>query len=58
MATPKELAYEKRGNILTKNLQNRHFEAYYCKTKEQALEKALELIPKDASVGWGGAMSA
>ena len=58
MATPKELAYEKRGNVLIKNLENRHFEAYYCKTKEDALQKALELIPEGASVGWGGAMSA
>ena len=58
MATPKELAYEKRGNILVKNLENRHFEAYYCKTKEDALQKALEWIPEGARVGWGGAMSA
>ena len=58
MATPKELYYEKRGNMLVKQLQQRHFEAYYCKTKEEALQKALELIPEGASVGWGGAMSA
>lgn len=57
MATPRELYYEKRGQILVKNLQSRHFEAYYCADKEQALEKALELIPEGASVGWGGAMS-
>ena len=57
MATPKELYYEKRGHILVKNLQSRHFEAYYCTDKAQALEKALELIPEGASVGWGGAMS-
>ena len=57
MATPKELYYEKRGNILVKNLKSRHFDAYYCATKEDALEKALELIPEGASIGWGGAMS-
>lgn len=57
MATPKELYYEKRGNILVKNLKSRHFDAYYCATKEEALKKALELIPEGASVGWGGAMS-
>ena len=50
--------YEKRGEILVKNLRNRHFDAYYCASKEEALEKALELIPKGASVGWGGVMSA
>lgn len=58
VATPRELYYEKRGNILVKNLQSRHFEAYYCPNKEEALKKALELIPEGASVGWGGAMSA
>lgn len=57
MATPMEKYYEKRGNILVKNLQSRHFEAYYCANKEEALAKALELIPEGASVGWGGAMS-
>ena len=58
MATPKEQYYEKRGNILVKNLRSRHFDAYYCANKEEALKKALELIPDGASVGWGGAMSA
>lgn len=58
MDSIKELYYEKRGNILVKQLQQRHFDAYYCKNKEEALKKALELIPEGASVGWGGAMSA
>lgn len=50
--------YEKRGQILVKNLKKRHFDAYYCATKEEALAKALELIPEGATVGWGGVMSA
>ena len=57
MATPKQLYYEKRGKILVKNLQSRHFDAYYCADKAEALKKVLELIPEGASVGWGGAMS-
>ena len=57
MATPKQMYYEKRAKILVKNLQSRHFDAYYCADKEEALKKALELIPEGASVGWGGAMS-
>ena len=57
MATMKELYYEKRGQVLVKNLQSRHFEAYYCANKEEALKKALELIPEGSSVGWGGAQS-
>ena len=58
MTTPKEMYYEKRGAVLVKNLKNRHFDAYYCATREEALKKALELIPEGATVGWGGAMSA
>jgi len=58
MADPKQKYYEKRGQILVKNLRSRHFDAYYCADKAEALEKALELIPKGATVGWGGAMSA
>ena len=58
MSTPKELYYAKRAALLVINLQSRHFDAYYCENKAQALEKALELIPQGASVGWGGAMSA
>lgn len=58
MADPKQKYYEKRAQVLIKNLQSRHFEAYYCPDAASALEKALELIPKGACVGWGGATSA
>lgn len=58
MGTPKEMYYEKRGQILVKNLKSRHFDAYYCATKEDALKKALELIPEGSLVGWGGATTA
>lgn len=58
MADPKQQYYEKRSQVLLKNLRSRHFEAYYCAGREEALVKALELIPKGAVVGWGGATSA
>ena len=58
MPTPIDMYYAKRGEILVKNLKSRHFDAYYCDTKEEALAKALELIPEGSTVGWGGAMSA
>ena len=58
MKNPRENYFEKRAKTLVKNLHSRHFDAWYCETKEEALEKALELIPEGASVGWGGAMSA
>ena len=58
MVEPKKMYYNKRAELLIKNLRSRHFDAYYCEDKELALRKALELIPEGATVGWGGAMSA
>ena len=58
MADFKQMYYEKRAQVLVKNLKSRRFEAYYCADKAAALEKTLELIPKGASVGWGGSVSA
>lgn len=40
----------KAVEALTKN----NFTAFYVKSKEEALEKVLALIPKDATVGMGG----
>lgn len=50
--------YDLRGPVLVKNLKSRHFDAYYCSTKEEALAKALDLIPTGSTVGWGGCWSA
>ena len=58
MTTPKQNYYDKRAQVLVKNLQSRGFAAYYCQDKAQALEKALELIPEGSTVGWGGCLSA
>ena len=58
MSDPKKLYYHKRAQILVKNLKNRHFDACYCQSNEEALKKALEWIPEGATIGWGGAMSA
>lgn len=52
---------EKRNALLAKtvisNLEKRHFEAYYCPTTQEALQKALSLIPEGSSVGWGGSVT-
>ena len=58
MSDPKQKYYEKRAQVLLKNLVSRGFEAYYCADKAQALDKALELILEGSSVGWGGCASA
>ena len=40
-----------------KGLESRNMSGYYAKTKEEALQKALELIPEGSSIGWGGSAS-
>lgn len=57
MTEMQKMYYDKRGPILVKNLKSRHFDAYYCSTKEEALEKALSLIPENDTVGWGGTVT-
>ncbi|MBQ4122511.1 lactate utilization protein [bacterium] len=48
---------QKLGNKTVINLQKRYFDAYYVDTKEEALQKAIELIPKTDVVAWGGSVS-
>lgn len=45
------------GAAVIKNLARRNIEGYYCATKEEALQKALELIPETDMVTWGGSVS-
>lgn len=45
------------GARIIKGLESRNMEGYYAETKEEALAKALELIPEGSSIGWGGSMS-
>jgi L-lactate utilization protein LutB len=51
----------KRNEIIAQKvidkLKKRFFEAYYVKTKEEALNKAIELIPKSDTIAWGGSVS-
>ena len=54
----REMRNEVLGNRVVKALESRNMEAYYVKTKEAALAKALDLIPEGSSISWGGTMSA
>ena len=54
----REMRNEVLGKRVVKALESRNMEAYYVKTKEAALAKALELIPEGSSISWGGTMSA
>lgn len=51
---PKKEYYKNVAESIIKNLEKRQIDGFYCDTKEDALKKALELIPKGASIGWGG----
>lgn len=53
----KEQYYENAANTIIKNLEKRQMEGYYCRTSEDAVKKALELMPAGSSVGWGGSMT-
>ncbi|MBP3232979.1 MAG: lactate utilization protein [Eubacterium sp.] len=52
----------KRNELLAKKvikgLESRNMSGYYAATKEEAVKKALELIPEGSSITMGGAMSA
>lgn len=55
--TPMEIRNRLLADKLIKNFARRHMEAYYCPTKEEAVKKALELIPEKSSIIWGGSMT-
>ena len=40
------------------SLASRNMEAYYVKNKEEALAKALQMMPEGSTVSWGGTASA
>lgn len=54
----REMRNEVLANRVVKNLESRNMEAYFVKTKEEALKKALEMIPEGSSISWGGTASA
>ncbi len=46
------------AQTVIKGLESRNMTGYYAATREEALKKALELIPEGSTVSMGGAMSA
>jgi len=46
--------YDLAGPRIAEAFRKNHFDAYYVSTSEEALRKAIELIPKDHVVSWGG----
>jgi L-lactate utilization protein LutB len=57
MNSPQELRYRKLGAKVVKALQNRRFEAWYVDDPGEAVDKVISLIPKNATVSWGGSVT-
>ncbi|MCR4900344.1 MAG: lactate utilization protein [Treponema sp.] len=57
MADPIKKLYELKGPKVAEALKKRGFEAYYVSDNTQAVEKILQIIPKNHSVSWGGCMT-
>src|SRR5574344_982097 len=51
---PKQAWYKLVGEKMVMAFKKRQFEAYYCETGTEAVEKVLSLIPKSDVVSWGG----
>ncbi len=57
ITTPKEIRNALLGNRLVKQLEQRHYNAYYFPTAKEAVEKITEMIPEGSTVTWGGSMT-
>lgn len=53
----KECYQELLSQKLIMEFKARNLEGFYCKTKEEALNKVLEMIPEDSSVSCGGSVT-
>ena len=45
------------GERVIRGLESRNMEGFYAESKEEALKIALDLIPEESTVAWGGSMS-
>lgn len=55
--TPSEQRNTKLANKLIKQLQRRHFDAFFCKSSSEAVEKINSIINSGSTVTWGGSMT-
>lgn len=55
--TPQEKRNQRMAERLVRNLKQRNFDAYYCPTREDVINKAKALMPEGSSVTWGGSMT-
>ncbi len=51
---PIECFYTLLAQKVISELSKRNIEGYYCSTKEEAVAKVLNLVPKGSSMSFGG----
>lgn len=52
--TIRQTGFEKTAKTIIKELEKRNIDGYFCESSEKAVELVLALLPKNASIGWGG----
>ena len=52
--TPQEERNQKLAERMSKSLNRRNMEAFYCPTGKEAAKKVSELIADGSTVTWGG----
>ena len=55
--TPTETYYENLAKVTMKSLERRQFECHYCKTAQDAVTLASQLVPAGSTVSFGGSMT-
>lgn len=50
-------AYKVKAETIIKNFSKRKIEGYYCQTKDDALNKVLDLLEDGSSISWGGSIT-
>ncbi len=53
----KKDTYILEAQTIIKNLAKRNMEGFYCDTKKDAVEKALEIMEEGSVIAWGGSES-
>ena len=52
-----ESARELQAKSLISAIEKRNMTAYYCESKEDCLQKVLEILPEGCTIAWGGSES-
>lgn len=55
--TPKEMYNQINAKKIIESLEKRNMQGFFVKTREEALKKALELIPNKSTICFGGSQS-